>query len=417
MKPAIPAFSGFGIELEYMIVDRDTLAVLPIADRLLQVLAGRQVSEVECGRLAWSNELALHVIELKNIDPEADLESLPALFQSEVSWINGLLETMNARLMPTAMHPWMNPRIETRLWPHDHAEIYRSYDRIFDCKRHGWSNLQSMHLNLPFAGDTEFARLHAAIRLILPILPALAASSPIAEGRFSGFLDFRMENYRTHQMTVPSSMGQVIPDTILDSESYRQQILLPMYREIEAYDPDGVLQQEWLNVRAAVARFVRHAIEIRIIDVQECPYANLAIAEIVIHVVRALYQQETASLTEQQVFGTDRLVTILRACIEQADQAIIADHGYLALLGFPSAQCTAGELWQHLFTSLLPLQVQQSSVWREAFTVLLQQGPLARRILRAINQDFSHARLTAVYRELCDCLNEGRLFSGTLESA
>ena len=100
MKPAIPAFSGFGIELEYMIVDRDTLAVLPIADRLLQVLAGRQVSEVACGRLAWSNELALHVIELKNTDPEADLESLPALFQSEVSRINGLLETMNARLMP-----------------------------------------------------------------------------------------------------------------------------------------------------------------------------------------------------------------------------------------------------------------------------------------------------------------------------
>ncbi|MBX9895858.1 MAG: glutamate--cysteine ligase [Nitrosomonas sp.] len=417
MKPAIPAFSGFGIELEYMIVDRDTLAALPIADRLLQVLAGRQVSEVECGRLAWSNELALHVIELKNTAPEADLESLPALFQSEVSRVNGLLETMHACLMPTAMHPWMNPRIETRLWPHDHAEIYRGYDRIFDCKRHGWSNLQSMHLNLPFAGDTEFARLHAATRLILPILPALAASSPIAEGRFSGFLDFRMENYRTHQMTIPSTMGQVIPDTILDSESYRQQILLPMYREIEMFDPDGVLQHEWLNVRAAVARFVRHAIEIRIIDVQECPYANLAIAEIVIHVVRALYQQETASLGDQQAFGTDRLVTILHSCIEQADQAIIADRGYLSLLGFSAVQCTAGELWQHLFTSLLPLQVQQSSVWREAFTVLLQQGPLARRILRAAGQDFSREHLAAVYRALCDCLEEGRLFSGAQEIA
>lgn len=417
MKPVIPAFSGFGIELEYMIVDRDTLAVLPIADRLLQILAGRQVSEIECGRLAWSNELALHVIELKNTDPEADLESLLALFQSEVSRINGLLETMHARLMPTAMHPWMNPRIETRLWPHDHAEIYRGYDRIFDCKRHGWSNLQSMHLNLPFAGDTEFARLHAAIRLILPILPALAASSPIAEGRFSGFLDFRMENYRTHQMTIPSTMGQVIPDTILDSESYRQQILLPMYREIEAHDPDGVLQHEWLNVRAAVARFVRHAIEIRIIDVQECPYANLAIAEIVIYAVHALYLQKTVSLIEQQAFGTDRLVTILHSCIEQADQAIIADRGYLSLLGFSAVQCTAGELWQHLFTSLLPVEVQQSGVWRDAFAVLLQQGPLARRILRAAGQDFSREHLAAVYRALCDCLEEGRLFSGAQEIA
>lgn len=413
MKPAIPVFSGFGIELEYMIVDRDTLAVLPIADRLLQELAGRQAAEVQCGRLAWSNELALHVIELKNASPEPELESLPALFQSEVRRINGMLGTMNARLMPTAMHPWMNPRTETRLWPHDHADIYRNYDRIFDCSRHGWSNLQSMHLNLPFTGDAEFARLHAAIRLILPILPALVASSPIAEGHFSGFLDYRMENYRTHQMAVPSTIGQVIPDTIHDSKSYQHLVLAPMYREIEMLDPDGVLQHEWLNVRAAVARFVRHAIEIRIIDAQENPYANLATAEIVIHVVRALYQQETASLTEQQAFGTDRLVTILRCCIEHADQAMITDRSYLALLGFPSEQCEGGALWQHLFSSLLPLQLQQSCVWHEAFATLLQQGPLARRILRAVGRDFSHAHLTAVYRALCDCLNEGRLFSGT----
>ena len=76
--------------------------------------------------------------------------------------------------------------------------IYQTYDRIFGCKAHGWANLQSMHLNLPFADDAEFARLHAAIRLVLPIIPALAASSPIADGRPTGFMDIRMEAYRTH---------------------------------------------------------------------------------------------------------------------------------------------------------------------------------------------------------------------------
>ncbi|MCE7913391.1 MAG: glutamate--cysteine ligase [Nitrosomonas sp. PRO4] len=410
MKPAIPAFSGFGIELEYMIVDRDTLSVLPVADRLLRDLAGYQVSEVQCGRLAWSNELALHVIELKNFNPEADLETLPKLFHREVRRINDLLAATNACLMPTAMHPWMNPRSETRLWPHDHADIYRNYDRIFDCRRHGWSNLQSMHLNLPFADDAEFARLHAAIRLVLPILPALAASSPFAEGSFSGFLDYRMENYRTHQMAIPSTMGKVIPDTICDRESYQHQILTPIYREIGVYDPEGVLRHEWLNVRAAVARFVRDAIEIRIIDVQECPYADLAIAEMVIHVVHALYDQKTASLAEQQTISTDRLVAILHNCIENAEQAVITGQDYLALLGFPSSQCEAGELWRHLFKSLLPLQIQQSSVWHDAFTMLLQHGPLARRILRATGQDVNRERLAAVYRELCACLNEGRLF-------
>ena len=32
----LPAFSAYGIELEYMIVDRETLDVQPIADRLLR---------------------------------------------------------------------------------------------------------------------------------------------------------------------------------------------------------------------------------------------------------------------------------------------------------------------------------------------------------------------------------------------
>ena len=36
-------------------------------------------------------------------------------------------------------------------------------------------------LNLPFSSDEEFGRLHAAIRLLLPLLPALAASSPLVE--------------------------------------------------------------------------------------------------------------------------------------------------------------------------------------------------------------------------------------------
>lgn len=76
----------------------------------------------------------------------------------------------------------MDPATESRFWPHGDAIVYRTYDRIFGCRSHGWANIQCMHLNLPFAGDEEFARLHAAARLLLPILPALAANSPAAAG-------------------------------------------------------------------------------------------------------------------------------------------------------------------------------------------------------------------------------------------
>jgi carboxylate-amine ligase len=399
------AFTGYGIELEYMIVDRQTLSVLPVADELLRRVAGASMEEVQRGKFCWSNELVLHLIELKNATPDPALEPLPAAFQAEIRSIDRLLEPLGARLMPTAMHPWMDPLSETRLWPHDDAMIYRTYDRIFGCRAHGWANLQSMQLNLPFSGGAEFARLHAAIRLALPIIPALAASSPIAEGRPTGFMDFRMEVYRTHQAKIPSSIARVIPDAVASRAAYQAAILAPMYREIAPLDPDGVLRHEWLNARGAIPRFDRKAIEIRVIDLQECPQADLAIAAAVTAVVRALYDSESMP----QAIGTDALVSILHACIRDAEQALIDDVGYLRLLEFPGRQCQAGELWRHLIEAT-PLD--SSGHWREPLRVMLEQGPLARRILRAVGPDCPKARLDAVYRELCDCLEAGRMFLG-----
>ena len=65
----IPLFTGYGIELEYMIVDRDHLNVLPVTDEVLKNIAGEYINTVELDELAWSNELVLHVIELKTNGP------------------------------------------------------------------------------------------------------------------------------------------------------------------------------------------------------------------------------------------------------------------------------------------------------------------------------------------------------------
>lgn len=404
--PVLHAFAGYGIELEYMIVDRQTLSVLPVADELLRKAAGSFVAEVKRGRLSWSNELVLHLVELKNASPDS-LEPLVAAFQHDVRDINRLLEPMGAQLMSTAMHPWMDPASETRLWPRRDALVYQTYDRIFGCKAHGWANIQAMHMNLPFAGDAEFARLHAAVRLVLPIIPALAASSPIAEGRRAGFMDFRMESYRTHQARVPSTITPVIPETVTSRADYQTTILEPMYRDIAPFDPDGVLRHDWLNVRGACPRFDRNAIEIRVIDMQECLQADLAVAAAVTAVVRALYDAEWSPLSVQQAIGTDDLVNVLHACIRNAEEAVIDDAEYLRLFGFPDRQCQAGDLWRHLVEKTA---LESPAHWREPLRVMLEQGPLARRILRAVGADCSKARLQAVYRELCDCLEEGRMF-------
>ena len=407
----LAAFAGYGVELEYMIVDRNTLSVLPIADELLRQAAGRYVTEVSRGRAAWSNELVLHLVELKNAQPSSGLAGLLAAFPSEIKAINQALEPMGARLMPGAMHPWMDPRSETRLWPHAHADIYQTYHRIFDCNRHGWANLQSMHLNLSFANNTEFARLHAAIRLLLPIIPALAASSPIAEGQYSGFLDFRMENYRTHEIKIPSLLGRVIPDTVASRAEYEARVFSSMYRDIAPYDPDGVLRHEWLNARGVIPRFDRNAFEIRVIDLQECPQADLAVATAIVAAVKALYNAQWTSLAAQQAIDTESLVEILLATVRDAELAIIDNAAYLRLLGYPGTRCEARELWRHLIESTWRDHPEQHAAWEPALDTISMQGPLARRILRAVGSDFSRRHLHSVYLELCDCLEQGRMFA------
>lgn len=402
------AFAGYGIEIEYMIVDNARLSVLPIADRLLHEARGSPGNEVDRGLLGWSNELVLHLIEIKNPQPVAALDALPAAFQSEVRHINAMLRAHGACLMPGAMHPWMDPKRETRLWPHDNHAIYRAYDRIFDSKSHGWANLQSMHINLPFANDAEFARLHAAVRLILPILPALAASSPIADGRITGWADYRMHVYCENANLLPSIAGKVVPETVTSRAAYEQRILAPMYRDIAPYDPESVLQHEWLNSRGAIARFDRHAIEIRVVDTQECPQADLAIAAAASEAVRMLYLAGEDALEAQQEIPTSALVAILHACMRDAEQAVIEHAEFLRLLGFPETRCSAGELWWHLTESMAAERVQ---TWAAPLRAMLERGSLARRILHAVGNDVSATRLEAVYRALCHCLEDGRMFT------
>ena len=94
-KP-IHLFEAFGVELEYMIVDTESLSVKPLTDRVLFEVAGEYLSEVELGEIAWSNELALHVIELKTNGPADSLSPLASLFQDHVGRINALLQPLGA---------------------------------------------------------------------------------------------------------------------------------------------------------------------------------------------------------------------------------------------------------------------------------------------------------------------------------
>ncbi len=403
-------FDACGVEMEYMIVDRQTLDVRPICDEPFRAVTGSAVCEVEPdgpeGLITWSNELALHVVELKTSNPAASLDGLDLAFGSNVQRINRLLEPMGARLLPTAMHPWMDPDRQTTLWSHEYNEIYRTYDRIFGCHGHGWGNLQSTHINLPFGNDFEFGQLHAALRLVLPILPCLAASSPIIDGAWSPLMCNRMEVYRTNSSRVPLMTGLVVPEPIYTRENYERQVLGRLYQQLSPLDPQGILQHPFANARGAMARFDRGAIEIRVLDIQECPLADLAIAALIIEVVRALTQGRWMNFDKQQAVQTQPLHAVLLDTIRDAERARITEPGILQAFGIKSSSVWASDLWAHLFAEVMPAH----PVWSPILERMLNMGTLSSRIGRRLRRPPDQSALRELYQELAICLEKGELF-------
>ena len=407
--PAAPyrLFERFGVELEYMIVDADTLDVLPIADRLIHAAGDARKNEIRHGRVRWSNELVLHVLEMKTDGPAPALDGLAAIFQSEVRALDLLLRDHGARLLPSAMHPWMDPHRETRLWPHGNKTIYETFHRIFDCRGHGWSNLQSTHLNLPFRGDDEFNRLHTAVRLLLPLLPALAASSPFVDGRPAPFLDMRLDAYRRNCARIPSIAGRIVPEWIPDQARYQARIFDRIARDLAPLDPKGILHPEWTNARGAIARFSRGTIEIRVLDIQECPAADLAILQFIVEILKRLVDGSLAPRALQKNQRAADLEVLFLGSLERADHNLVSDPRYLAAFGLdPRAAATAGDVLRSLLERVAP----PDAPWRSTIDFILRRGPLARRLLKAAGRAPSRQRLRETYSRLADHLRSGTLF-------
>lgn len=390
-----------------MIVDAATCDVLAIADKVLLDDDGDPSNEKDRVDFAWSNELALHVLELKTGGPVMDVSTLALGFRDEVEAANMALLPLGAKLMPTAMHPWMNPEKEMKLWPHGDQDIYNTFHRIFDCRGHGWSNLQSTHINIGFETEEEFAKLHTAIRLVLPLLPALAASSPFVEGKFAKMLDYRIETYRKNCRRFPSVTGSVIPENAFSEKQYQKEILEPIYNDMSEVDPEGELAYEWINARGAIARFDRDTIEIRLLDCQECPQSDLAIVQFVLAILDELVGGRWSDVAQQSQLSATELEALLMDVARNGEQAKLTSASYKACFGIAEdGAMNVGELLGELFEIV---SAGRNEPWHDTIRFILQEGCLARRILRRIGEEPTAESLKAIYAELTLCLAENRL--------
>jgi len=78
-------------------------------------------------------------------------------------------------------------------------------------------------------------------------------------------------------------------------------------------------------------------------------------------------------------------------------------------LGVSGWRRSAAQVWRALIDEVNGIR-GQPGWWQPYVLAILEQGTLARRILRAVDGEFTRDRLREVYRRLCDCLADGATF-------
>jgi gamma-glutamyl:cysteine ligase YbdK (ATP-grasp superfamily) len=214
--------------------------------------------------------------------------------------------------------------------------------------------------------------------------------------------------YRSNARRVPSVTGRVIPEEAFSREQYEREILGRIYADLAPHDPDGVLRHEWANARGAIARFDRGSIEIRVVDTQESPAADLAVVRAIVALVRSLAVGRLAERDLADDPSTDELADLLDGAIVQGEEAVVDQHRILGALGLPDRPVGLGEVWRRLIDADPP--DDGAGAWTPHLETILDEGPLARRMIRAAGPSPERSDLRRVAEAMCLCLERNESF-------
>ncbi len=408
-QPRYGRFEVIGFELEYAIVDAE-LNPLCVAERVLAGIAGHAVSDAALGGVTLSNELAAHVLELKDACPNRRLATAERALHDGVRRLSNILnERFGARLLPTGMHPLMRAD-QTRLWTRSGRTIYATYARLFPIHAHGWLNVQSCQLNLPFGTDSQAVALYNAITALLPYLPALAASSPLVEGRLGPHVDNRLAFYADNQASIPQIAGKVIPEYIVSLAQFRREVLGSIYRALDAVPGSAPIRRDWVNSRGAIPRFERRAIEVRVLDVQECVRMDVAIAAFVRGVLRWLVGQLEGGRLALPPHRT--LVQDYQKVVRVGLKAHVAAPHLRRVAGGRKATVTAREVLVGLLECAHAHLPEAERSYLSLVGRRLAGGSLSERIAARIapvrTRSGRRDAIVRIYGELADCLVANR---------
>jgi carboxylate-amine ligase len=96
--------------------------------------------------------------------------------------------------------------------------------------------------------------------------------------------------------------------------------------------------------------------------------------------------------------------------VENAGETVLDQQEYLQIFGVQEKKVTVQELWLHIVSRLPKGEGSELERRKHAINILLKEGTLAQRMVRAMNNNFSQANIAQVYRQLSVCLVQNKLF-------
>jgi gamma-glutamyl:cysteine ligase YbdK (ATP-grasp superfamily) len=391
-----------GPEHEFSIVD-EKLQPQPIVDKVIKDVHGRIANSVSLGEVSLGKELQAHVAEFKANTPfDSPMIFEETMYKSVLTILDLLERRYKARLLGSGMHPMLQLE-NAEVWTHRDRGLYQALNRIFSLKQHGWLNIQSYQLNLPFKNEQEAVKLYNDVADILPYLAAISASSPIYESKIGDYRDNRLHFYAVNQASIPSITGDIIPEHVHSFEEYKKTTIRQYSEDLAKINaPQSLLNKEWLNSRGGVIRFCRKAIEIRIMDEQECIKSDVALSCFIRALLRGILNEEPEDFGHiPHVVSVKNLHAVVR-------------NGLDAHVQHPKVE-TARQVCEHL----LKIAEENASIeekrYLETVKRRITEGNLSDMILKevqkkALRTDLKEA-IFSVYSSLADCLEHNRIYT------